>query len=60
MGASDIAKAVAKQLQIEIVEQLIDMEGESLYSPGDFVIPLKMLLSDGSKATLQVHIQQKV
>lgn len=59
VGPADIVAGVAKQLQIEIVEELIDMKGESLASPGDYLIPLKLLLLDGSRAALQVKIVAK-
>ena len=59
VGPPDIVAGVAKQLQIEIVEELLDMKGESLVSPGDYLIPLKLLLFDGSRAALQVKVVAK-
>lgn len=56
VGPAEIVAGVAKQLQIEIVEDIIDMKGESLVSPGDYLIPLKLLLFDGSRAALQVKV----
>ena len=42
VGPSEIRLATAKQLGIEIVDDLIDMEGDVLDRPGDYLIPLKL------------------
>ena len=42
IGPSEIRLATAKQLGIEIVDELIDMEGDVLDRPGDYLIPLKL------------------
>ena len=57
IGAAAIAAAVAKQLQIEIVEELLDMDGETITVPGEYLIPLKLILGDGSRASLSLRVQ---
>jgi len=57
IGPSDIRLATAKQLGIEIVDELIDMEGDVLDSAGDFLIPLKLVMADGAKAKLSVKVE---
>lgn len=54
--AEDIADAVARQLQIEIVSELIDMGGEQLKSVGEYEVPLKLMLPGGERAKLDVNI----
>jgi len=51
-----ITVAVAKQLGIEIVEELVDMEGDVVDTTGDFLIPLKLILGDGMKAKIQLRV----
>ena len=58
IGPQALASAVGKQLGIEIVPQLVDMDpGDVLETSGDFLIPLNLIKSDGTKASLQVRIQ---
>ena len=57
IGPSDIRLATAKQLGIEIVDELIDMEGDVLDSAGDFLIPLKLVMADGARAKLSVKVE---
>ena len=52
----DIADAVARQLQIEIVPALVDMGGEQLKTVGEYELPLKLILSGGERAKLDVNI----
>jgi ribosomal protein L9 len=54
--AEDISDAVARQLQIEIVSELVDMGGEQLQSVGEYELPLKLILPDGERAKLDVNI----
>lgn len=54
--AEDIADAVARQLQIEIVSELVDMGGEQLKAIGEYELPLKLLLPGGERAKLDVNI----
>ncbi|KAL4519462.1 hypothetical protein Ndes2526A_g01931 [Nannochloris sp. 'desiccata'] len=54
--AEDIADAVARQLQIEIVSELIDMGGEQLKSVGEYEVPLKLMLPGGERAKLDANI----
>jgi large subunit ribosomal protein L9 len=56
IGPSEIRVATAKQLGIEIVDDLIDMEGDVLDRTGDFLIPLKLVHQDNSRAKLNVRI----
>jgi ribosomal protein L9 len=58
IGPTALASAVGKQLGIEIVPKLVDMDSEDvLQTSGDFLIPLNLIKSDGTKASLQVRIQ---
>ena len=58
IGPTALASAVGKQLGIEIVPKLVDMDsGDVLETSGDFLIPLNLIKSDGTKASLQVRIQ---
>jgi ribosomal protein L9 len=54
--AEDIADAVARQLQIEIVAELVDMGGEQLKATGEYELPLKLTLPGGERAKLDVNI----
>lgn len=56
ISAADIAAAVARQMQIEIVPELVDMGGEALGAVGEYEIPLKLILADGRRATLDVSV----
>lgn len=56
IGPKDITVAVAKQLGIEIVEELIDMEGDVIDTTGDFLIPLKLIQGDGMRAKIQLRV----
>jgi hypothetical protein len=57
IGPSEIRLATAKQLGIEIVDELIDMEGDVLEGAGDFLIPLKLVMADGASANLSVRVE---
>ena len=59
IGPAEIRVATAKQLGIEIVDELIDMEGDVLDSPGDFLIPLKLVRADdeSSKGKLKMNVR---
>lgn len=57
IGPQTITTAIAKQIGIEIVEDMIDMEGETLDTPGDFLIPLKLIKGDGTKGSVQLRVQ---
>lgn len=54
--ADDVAAAVAKQLQIAIVPALVDMGKEVLSAVGEYRMPLKMVLANGEKATIDVTV----
>lgn len=54
--AVDIADSVARQLQIEIVPAIIDMGEEVISTVGEYQIPLKLVLPDGSRGTLDVNV----
>jgi len=54
--AEDIADAVSRQLQIEIVSGLVDMGGEQLRSVGEYELPLKLILPGDERAKLDVSI----
>ena len=56
VGAADVAEAVARQMQIEIVPELVDMGNEELKGIGEYELPLKLILEGGEKATLDVSI----
>lgn len=56
IGPKDLTVAVAKQLGIEIVEELVDMEGDVIDTAGDFLIPLKLIKGDGTKTHLQLRV----
>lgn len=56
IAAEDVADAVARQLQIEIVPQLVGMGGEVLSTTGDYQLPLKLLLPGGERAQLDVKV----
>lgn len=56
IGPKEITVAVAKQLGIEIAEDLIDMEGDVVDTVGDFLIPLKLILGDEMKAKIQLRV----
>jgi ribosomal protein L9 len=52
----DIADAIARQLQIEIVSELVDMGGEQLKTVGEYELPLKLIMPGGERAKLDVNI----
>lgn len=54
--AEDIAATVAKQLQIEMVPEMVDLSGETLTVTGEYRLPLKLLLPGGERAMLDVSV----
>jgi hypothetical protein len=50
------ADAVARQLRIRVVPELVDLGGEMLGVVGEFRLPLKLQLASGERATLDVSI----
>ena len=56
MSAQDVADAVARQLQIEIVPSMVDMGGEVLGATGEYQLPLKLVLPGGERAQLELNV----
>ena len=54
--AQDVADAVARQMQIEIVSDLVDMGGEELLGVGEYELPLKLQLANGQRAVIDVNV----
>ena len=54
--AEDVADVVLRQLQVEIVPQLVDLGGEVLQAVGEYRLPLKLMLPSGQRAMLDVNI----
>ena len=58
IGPSEIRVATAKQLGIEIVDELINMEGDVLDRPGDYLIPLKLEdIHSGARSKMQMNVR---
>ena len=56
IAAADVADAVARQMQIEIVPDLVDLGAEVLRATGDYELPLKLMLPGGERAKLDVSV----
>jgi len=56
ISVDDVVDAVARQFQIEIVPQLVDMDGEVLPIVGEYQLPLKLVLPGGDRAHLNVNV----
>jgi ribosomal protein L9 len=54
--SDDIAEAIGKQMQIEIVPDLLDLGGEPLAAIGEYQLPLKLLLPGGERGMVDVTI----
>lgn len=50
------ADAVAKQLRIRLVPDLVDLGGEKLSVVGEYRLPLKMVLPSGDRVTLDLTV----
>lgn len=50
------ADAVAKQLRIRLVPELVDLGGEKLSVVGEYRLPLKMVLPSGDRVTLDLTV----
>ncbi|KAL4425745.1 hypothetical protein ABPG75_009761 [Micractinium tetrahymenae] len=56
LSAQDIADAVAKQLRIRLVPEMVDLGGETLKVAGEYRLPLKLVLPSGERAQLDVTV----
>lgn len=56
LHAHDIADAVAKQMRIRLVPEMVDLEGESLGVAGEYQLPLKLELASGARAALSCSV----
>lgn len=56
VSADDIADAVLRQLQVEMVPALVDMGGDVLRTVGEYRLPLKLMLPGGQRAMLDVNV----
>ncbi|GAB4817006.1 hypothetical protein N2152v2_004052 [Parachlorella kessleri] len=55
--AKDIAEAVARQLRIEMVPELLELEAsDALRVVGEYRVPLKLVLPGGERAMLDVSV----
>ncbi|KAL6778775.1 MRPL9 [Auxenochlorella protothecoides x Auxenochlorella symbiontica] len=52
----DVVEAVARQLRITLVPELLDIGNEKLSEVGEFLLPLKIVTPAGQRAQLEVHI----
>lgn len=50
------ADAVAKQLRIRLVPEMVDLGGETLKVAGEYRLPLKLVLPSGERAQLDVTV----
>lgn len=48
--------AVAKQLRIRLVPDMVDLQGERLRVVGEYRLPLKLALPGGERAALNVTV----
>lgn len=53
---STAADAVAKQLRIRLVPEMVDLGGETLSVVGEYRLPLKMVLPSGDRVALDVTV----
>ncbi|KAL4859895.1 putative dolichyl-diphosphooligosaccharide--protein glycosyltransferase subunit 3B [Chlorella vulgaris] len=58
LHAHDIADAVAKQMRIRLVPEMVDLEGESLGVAGEYQLPLKLELASGARAALSCSVSR--
>ena len=56
VSAADIAAAIARQLRVEVVPELLDLGGESLGVVGEYRVPLKLVLPGGDRAMVDVSV----
>lgn len=56
LGAQDIAEAVARQLRIRVVPEMVDLGGEQLRVVGEYRLPIKLVLKGGDRAQLDVTV----
>ncbi|KAL4445852.1 hypothetical protein ABPG77_009051 [Micractinium sp. CCAP 211/92] len=56
LTAQDISDAVAKQLRIRLVPEMVDLGGETLKVAGEYRLPLKLVLPSGERAQLDVTV----
>ena len=50
------ADAVARQLRIRLVPEMVDLGGETLKVVGEYRLPLKLVLPSGDRAALDVSV----
>lgn len=50
------ADAVAKQLRIRLVPEMVDLGGETLKTIGEYRLPLKLVLPTGNRVQLDVTV----
>ena len=50
------ADAVAKQLRIRVVPEMVDLGGETLKVVGEYRLPLRLVQPDGARVNLEVSI----
>ena len=50
------ADAVAKQLRIRVVPEMVDLGSETLTVVGEYRLPLKLVLPNGDRAALDVTV----
>lgn len=55
--AQDVAEAVSKQFQIELVEKMVGMGSECLERVGDYELPLNFYLPGNKRASLDVRVE---
>ncbi|PRW59172.1 50S ribosomal L9 [Chlorella sorokiniana] len=56
LAAQDVADAVAKQLRIRLVPEMVDLGGETLSVVGEYRLPLKMVLPSGDRVALDLTV----
>ncbi len=56
IAAADVADALARQMQIEIVAEMVDLGSETLRATGDYELPLKLVLPGGERVKLDVSV----
>ncbi|PSC67879.1 hypothetical protein C2E20_8529 [Micractinium conductrix] len=56
VDAQDISDAVAKQLRIRVVPEMVDLGGETLKVVGEYRLPLRLVQPDGARVNLEVSI----
>jgi hypothetical protein len=56
VSSKDISEAVARQLRIAMVPELLELGAEQLTTVGEYEIPLKIVMSGGKRAMLDVTV----